>query len=156
MIQVNLQTKKQSTSMDIVDLVEDELTNAYKPTERDAHFYRTLEETVEGQCETLYTVVKPNMYKSQRQEVFNVTKTVNFEKCLKRPQIKYNFYFGTPCPTSHQEYQEDQKFLKSSSISQYQVIKTSKMHIVKNSHTESEYVFTPLNEEANTIVTYVR
>lgn len=49
--------------------------------------------------------------KSYKREVLNVTKSINFEKCKKRPQIKYNFRFSDPCPTCESKYNEDVRSL---------------------------------------------
>lgn len=155
MFQVKIQQPQARSNMDLVDKIEDKYMDLYKPTESDSYFYRTLEKTVEGNCEATYTVTKPPELRSSRAEVLNLTRTINFEKCIDRPQIKYNFNFAETCPTCDSKYTEDQKFLKSSSITSYQVIRSKNVHVTDNAYSESQYVFVPFNEEANMVVTYV-
>lgn len=36
--------------------------------------------------------------------VLNVTKSINFEKCQRRPDIRYNYRFQDWCPSCEQRY----------------------------------------------------
>jgi isochorismate synthase EntC len=152
LLQVNIQ--KQGIMEESFE--EERLTNVHRPTEIDnSKFFRVMEETVEGECETLYTITKqPNM-RSYNRNVMNVTKSINFEKCLKRPQIKYNFRFSDPCPTCESKYNDDQKFLKSSTVAFYNITGTVNKFMIDSARIESEYTFLPFSEESNVIVTYV-
>jgi len=109
LLQVNLQQQRRIDSPE-----ESGLTNARgsrasageesldKPT-----FFRVMEETLEGECETLYNVQQQPQHRSSSQQVLNVTKSINFEKCNKRPQIKYNFRFHAKCPSCDPQYDDD-------------------------------------------------
>jgi hypothetical protein len=151
LLQVNLQKEHQ---MDIME--EDRLTNVYRSESEQPNFFRVMEETLEGECETLYTVTKPtkNMQMYNRNQM-KVVKSINFEKCLKRPQIKYNFRFSDPCPTCESKYNEDQKNLKTSTVAFYNITGTVNKFMIDSARVESEYTFVPMNEESNVIVTYV-
>jgi len=118
-------------------------------------FYRVMEETLEGECETLYTIQQqPERHQASR-SVLNVTKSINFEKCTKRPQIKYNFRFSAKCPSCEPKYEDEEKFLKSSTVVQYNITGDKNTFLIDSARVESQYVFTPFDEEANVIVTYV-
>jgi very-short-patch-repair endonuclease len=119
-------------------------------------FYRTIEKTMEGECETDYSVSsKPWKHGDPSQQVLNVTKSINFEKCTKRPQIKYNWRFNDYCPTCEPKYQDDEKFLKSSTVVRYNITGTSNKFMIESAEAESQYTFVPMNEESNVINTYV-
>lgn len=136
-------------------------------------FYRVMEETLEGECETLYTIQQqPNQQRQQHGQqqqqqqqrerrssnnspVLNVTKSINFEKCNKRPQIKYNFRFATKCESCDPKYENEEKFLKTSTVVQYNITGDKNSFLIDSARTESQYVFTPFDEQSNVIVTYV-
>jgi hypothetical protein len=126
-------------------------------TEEDGpQFYRVMEETLEGECETLYTIQQqPEQRHQTNKQVLNVTKSINFEKCNKRPQIKYNFRFAAKCPSCEPKYDDEEKFLKTSTVVQYNITGDKNNFLIDSARTESQYVFTPFNEQANVIVTYV-
>ncbi|VDL62423.1 unnamed protein product [Nippostrongylus brasiliensis] len=58
----------------------------------DNDYFTTTERTIEGDCEVAYTILKKKDF------VTEVTKSVNFDKCTRRPQTKYNFRYLTECP----------------------------------------------------------
>jgi len=152
LLQVNLQQHRRQDAPE-----ESRLTNTRQRNEEDgqASFYRVMEETLEGECETLYTIQQEPDRHSSNRPVLNVTKSINFEKCKKRPQVKYNFRFTAKCPTCEPKYDDEEKFLKSSTVVQYNITGTKQAFLIESARTESQYVFTPFNEEANVIVTYV-
>jgi hypothetical protein len=158
MLQVNLQQQHQT--VDVLDQVLPNMrdtTSRMRDTTDDVNvFYRVMEETIEGECETLYTITKPTkMSSTYGREVMNVTKSINFEKCKRRPEIKYNFRFSDPCPTCDPKYVESEKFLKASTVSQIGLTGTPSKFLIDNCRVESEYTFVPFNEESNVIMTYV-
>jgi len=53
-------------------------------------FYSVVEKTLEGDCEVAYTIVR-------EQEWTTVTKSINFDKCTSRPDIKYGMRFESDC-----------------------------------------------------------
>jgi len=119
-------------------------------------FYRTIEKTLEGECETDYSVSsKPWKFAETETPVLNVTKSINFEKCVKRPQIKYNWRFADYCPTCEPKYQDDEKFLKSSSVFKFNITGSSSKFLIESAEAEAQYTFVPMSEEANVINTYV-
>jgi len=150
MLQVNIQQQHQT-------LDDVESSRRMQETMDDVNvFYRVMEETIEGECETLYTVTKPTkMSAMYGRNVMNVTKSINFEKCKRRPEIKYNFRFSDPCPTCDPKYVENEKFLKASTVAQIDITGTPAKFLIDNSRVESEYTFVPFNEESNVIMTYV-
>jgi hypothetical protein len=157
LLQVNLQQHRRIETPE-----ESVLTNSAGrrgQTEEDGQpqFYRVMEETLEGECETLYTIQQqPNQqYRQTNKQVLNVTKSINFEKCNKRPQVKYNFRFASKCPTCEPKYEDEEKFLKTSTVVQFNITGDKNNFLIDSARVESQYVFTPFNEDANVIVTYV-
>jgi len=153
MLQVNLQQQRR------IDTAEEtRLTNnpRYSRSEDDkSNFYRVMENTLEGECETLYTIQEQPNGRRSNSPVLNVSKSINFEKCNKRPQIKYNFRFSDACPACESKYNDDEKFLKSSTVAKYNITGDKQAFLIEGARVDSEYVFTPFNEQANVIVTYV-
>ena len=95
MLQVNLQKERRVDHVDKYKSrsVEDELA-------RTSDFYTVIEDSIEGECETAYTIESlPSADQSveEKQTVLNVTKSINFEKCQRRPEIKYNYRFQVDC-----------------------------------------------------------
>jgi hypothetical protein len=151
MLQVNLFQHKAT------DLTEEALVNnrIVKTETPEQDFFRVMEDTVEGECETLYTVTRqPHPYYTAG-PVLNVTKSINFERCNRRPEVKYNFRFADPCPSCETGYNEKQKFLKSSTVAKYNITGTRESFLIESVRFESQYTFVPFNEEANVINTYV-
>uniref|UniRef100_A0A0K0CZE1 Vitellogenin domain-containing protein n=1 Tax=Angiostrongylus cantonensis TaxID=6313 RepID=A0A0K0CZE1_ANGCA len=58
---------------------------------RENDFFNANERTIEGDCEVAYTVLK------KKDDITEVTKSVNFNKCSRRPQAKYNFRYLSEC-----------------------------------------------------------
>jgi len=157
LLQVNLQQHRKIETPE--ESVLTNLAGRRALTEEDGQpiFYRVMEETLEGECETLYTIQQqPNThYRQSNSPVLNVTKSINFENCNKRPQVKYNFRFVSKCPSCESKYEDEEKFLKSSTVVQYNITGDKNNFLIDSARTESQYVFTPFDEEANVIVTYV-
>jgi hypothetical protein len=153
MLQVNLQQQRRLDTAEETRLTNNPRSN--RGEDDKSNFYRVMEETLEGECETVYTIQQQPTSRHSNSPVLNVTKSINFEKCNKRPQIKYNFRFGDNCPTCDSKYTSDEKFLKSSTVAKYNITGDKQAFLIEGARVDSEYVFVPFNEEANAIVTYV-
>lgn len=151
MLQVNLQKTGRTDQSELA-----RLTNRVQRTETpELDFFSVMEPTLEGQCETLYTVTAQPSPRYSSGPVLNVTKSIDFEKCQKRPDIKYNWRFEDPCPTCESKYSEDQKFLKASTIAKYNISGTKDEFCIESAIVESQYNFVPFNREGNMMTTYV-
>jgi hypothetical protein len=118
--------------------------------------YRTMEKTVEGECETIYTVESlPSRRYHTGRPVLNVTKSINFEQCQNRPELKYNWRFHQNCPNCDQKFKEDEKSLKSSTVIKYNITGDRENYLIESVKVESQYLLVPFNEEANVIASYV-
>lgn len=82
-----------------------------EPSKARSEFYATHEKTVEGECETLYTVVANPASPQASRDVLNVTRTIQFENCKTRPEVKYNFRFQDPCDSCEPKFKEDVRML---------------------------------------------
>lgn len=127
-----------------------------------SRYFRALEKTLEGECETIYEIGRrPNWQNSQSAErsstpVLNVTKSIDFETCQKRPQIKYNWRFTEECPTCEGRYEQDEKFLKSSTVIRYNITGNRDQFLIQGAEADSQYVFVPHEEDHSVVTTYVR
>jgi len=125
--------------------------------------FKTIEKTIEGECETLYTIVSSPCRRNYRcrsteQPVLNITKSINFEKCQRRPEIRYNERFEQICPSCEPRYSREERTFRSSTVQRVNAVcETSerKRCLIEQATVESQYNLIVLNEEANMIVTYV-
>jgi len=152
MLQVNL--KEQSST----DNTEMRLTNSINTDAEMPRFYRVMEKTLEGECEVLYEIehLPSRFYYTNPREIMNLTKSVNFERCNRRPEIKYNWrMFDFECPTCDPKYTEESKFLKASTVSKLNVTGDRDEFLIETAKTESQYVVVLFNEDSNVINSYV-
>ena len=83
MLQVNLdKTGSIKDNKEMYDEVSEEL--------KQNDYYSVIEKTLEGDCEVSYTVIREEQWTT-------VTKSINFDKCTGRPDIKYNMRFESEC-----------------------------------------------------------
>jgi hypothetical protein len=145
MLQVNLAQRGRTDTTEEA-LLRNDVT---EPISRENDFFTATEKTLEGECECDYTVIpRPT-------GGLKVTKSINFEKCLRRPEIKYNYRFSTFCPTCDKRYTSDEKMLRSSTVISFDIKGTPEQFLIKKSVCESQYVYIPFNEQANVITSYV-
>ncbi|KAJ1364138.1 hypothetical protein KIN20_024158 [Parelaphostrongylus tenuis] len=58
---------------------------------RENDFFTVNERTIEGDCEVAYMILK------RKDDTTEITKSVDFEKCSRRPEAKYNFRHRSEC-----------------------------------------------------------
>jgi HEAT repeat protein len=148
MLQVNL---KQHGRTDLEE--ENRLHNSVRdPKDYSNDFFTAYEKTLEGECETMYTVT-PWM----EGEAINVSKSINFEKCKRRPQIKYNMRFGEQCDQAcDNEFADDEKTTKSSTVIKYNISGTIDNFAIERVMVHSQYVFAPMADHSNVLITHVK
>lgn len=160
---LNLLQVRMENRRDIVSRKEEMLElelNEPLPTNPTFDFFTVKEETMEGKCNTTYTVTQQPCRCTQQpcyceQQVLNVTKSINFEECESRPEIKYNFRFGEQCPNcGEKKYDDQEKFLESSTVYQYNITGERNGFVIDSARAESQYIFAPYNEQSNLIVSY--
>ncbi|EGT29994.1 hypothetical protein CAEBREN_29057 [Caenorhabditis brenneri] len=78
----------------------DEMSQEEKNQElqKDSLFFNVNEKTMEGDCEVAYTIVQDG-------EKTIYTKSVNFDKCITRPEAAYGLRFGSECKQCEKEGQ---------------------------------------------------
>jgi hypothetical protein len=103
--------------------------------ERNSMTYHTNETTIEGECESLYTIlpeIKCNAVKStqtryleekDKGQCVQVTKSINFDLCRKRPDLRYNHYRGEQVDMASKMEKKEQRALEQSTISQVELKK---------------------------------
>lgn len=149
MLQVNLHKVRR------VDRSQEEFSQELH--KHNNEFFTVIEPTLEGECETSYTVnSKPSRFTSGK-HALNVTKSINFEKCTKRPEYKYNYRFQDMCPTCEPRYSSEEKLLKSSTVLHYKMLcnEGKRRCLIDECRVESQYNMVPFGEEGNVITTYV-
>jgi phage gp36-like protein len=157
MLQVNLKEHQrvETEEASLQNTIQKQTFQEVQPGK--SRYYRVVEKTLEGECETIYEVGRrPSASQEQTAPVLNVTKSIDFETCQKRPQIKYNWRFAMDCPTCDKKYQEDEKFLKSSSVFKYNITGTRDQFLIETVEVESQYVYAPMQESDSVVDSYVK
>uniref|UniRef100_A0A915HKA9 Vitellogenin domain-containing protein n=1 Tax=Romanomermis culicivorax TaxID=13658 RepID=A0A915HKA9_ROMCU len=166
MIQINWQKRNQLSNEDNVAVENQNKKDQFKihfpTTENDpeSDFYRVMEKTLEGTCEVAYSVSQipstPMEKSTIVEKAFRIRKSINFENCQKRPEIRYNYRFDDKCSSGGKRFRIDENILKSSTIVRMDVLKNGDNIVVQNSMLESQYAFMPMMEEQNMVVAYVK
>lgn len=155
LLQVNIGKQRRTDTAEEI-LIQGDLT--HQNENRDNDFFTVMENTIEGECETSYTVTsQPSRFARVDRPVLNVTKSINFEKCQRRPETKYNYRFQDWCPTCEQRYNAEEHVLRSSTVAKYNmtVSDSRESFLIESAIVESHYTYVPFNEEGNVIATYV-
>jgi ribosomal protein L17 len=160
LLQVNLVKKNE------INRVESALRTEIDEIERKRDSFTAMESTLEGECETEYTFEStPCVSTPLRQcrdvetPVLNVTKSINFERCNIRPEIRYNERFSQICPNCEDKFETKEKLLRSSTVGNLNLICKSserKSCLIERSTIVSQYNFVPFTEQDNMITTYVK
>jgi hypothetical protein len=160
LLQVNLVKKN------MITLVEPSRRNQHAHIDRVMNSFTTMEPSVEGECRTEYTFESsPCVSTPLRQcrdvesAVLNVTKSINFEHCNNRPEIRYNERFSQICPSCEGRYESEEKLLRSSTVGNLNLVCKSserKSCLIERSTIESQYNFVGFTEQDNVITTYVK
>ncbi|WKY16214.1 hypothetical protein Q1695_001139 [Nippostrongylus brasiliensis] len=110
----------------------------------DNDYFTVTERTIEGDCEVAYTILKKKDFTTE------VSKSVNFDKCTRRPETMYNFRLLTEC----KECKETDVF---EPVTTYNYV--LEKDVLKNVEVRSVYTLTIQNEpvlktEVRTRLTY--
>jgi hypothetical protein len=148
LFQVNLHQQGQTDNSEDM-----KLTNTIASSQLgEAKFFRVMEKTLEGECETAYTVIDNT---AGTEPTLNVTKAINFERCTKRPQIKYNWRFSNECPTCDPKYDDEESYLKSSTVVKYNITGDRNDFLIESAKAESQYTLVWYGEEGSVVNVYV-
>jgi hypothetical protein len=147
------------------------LTNDFAPQLGRSKVYKVMEKSVEGECETLYSVAKlptepnwvlPSVESSEESTTnsdgiprLNVTKTINFEHCNHRPTVRYNYRNSEFCNSCDPKFQESAKYLKSSSVLKYNLLGNRRNFVVQKATAESQHSVEFYSETSSFITVYI-
>ncbi|CCD63027.1 Vitellogenin-5 [Caenorhabditis elegans] len=125
----------------------DEMNQDQKDMEsdKDSLFFNVHEKTMEGDCEVAYTIV-------QEGEKTIYTKSVNFDKCITRPETAYGLRFGSEC----KECEKEGQFVKPQTVYTYtfknEKLQESEVHSVYTLNVNGQEV---VKSETRAKVTFV-
>ncbi|CAD5212858.1 unnamed protein product [Bursaphelenchus okinawaensis] len=89
--------------------------------EEQTQFFTIPEITVDGECEVSYTILKPTNWENDgEQYAFNVTKSVNFDRCQRNADVLYNH---RPSTSQEQECQDCIRNLELNSLDRIEAAK---------------------------------
>ncbi|VDM39996.1 unnamed protein product [Toxocara canis] len=155
LLQVNLKKNMRTDIHEERNVREDiELLDEHRERREDADFFVAQEPTLEGDCEVYYTINRLPREEKEREELLKVTKSINFEKCSRRIEVRYNHRFGEKCDKCDEE-SEKERVTKTSTVFNYNIIGNRDKFLVKNAEVKSQYVLAPLGEDEATMKTVV-
>uniref|UniRef100_A0A8R1ELF4 Vitellogenin n=1 Tax=Caenorhabditis japonica TaxID=281687 RepID=A0A8R1ELF4_CAEJA len=132
MLQVNILKKEKHEGLEKSDNQE--------PT----FSFTNVERTLEGECEVLYTVEE-----SKKQEEQRWAKSINFDKCTRRPYIHH---VQTPvCKDCKQTLEQDKM---SSTVFNYNITGTPSNFLINSVELRSQHLFAPITEKHQLISAY--
>ncbi|KAF1747626.1 hypothetical protein GCK72_024091 [Caenorhabditis remanei] len=124
---VNLLSLHRSAPVDELNQEEKDME-----TEKDSRFFNVHEKTMEGDCEVAYTIV-------QEGEKTIYTKSVNFDKCITRPETAYGLRSGSEC----KECEKEGQFVRPQTVYTY----TFKNEQLEQSEAHSVYTLNVNGQE---------
>ncbi|GMT35754.1 hypothetical protein PFISCL1PPCAC_27051, partial [Pristionchus fissidentatus] len=145
MLQLNLSKKSRTDKNEMSRLVRDSDEKEWE----EKNFFSTQEMTLEGDCETSYTIVPTG------EERLRVSKSLNFEKCSKRVDIRYNLRFGEECPSCESKFNREESNTQSSTVFEFELNGTPSEYLIREVRLRSQYVFTPFGGEQQMMGTVV-
>ena len=145
MLQVNLAKKSRTDEAEMSRLRSD--SEQFETPDQD--FFTTQEMTLEGDCETAYTVVPAG------DEKLRVSKSVNFDKCTKRVDIRYNYRFGEECPSCEKKFYGEEKNTQSATTLKYELNGDVNSFLIREVELNSHYLFSPMSQEQAHMATFV-
>ncbi|CAJ0917858.1 unnamed protein product, partial [Mesorhabditis belari] len=102
-------------------------------------FFTVTERTLEGECEVAYTIVESEKNREEKE----ITKSLNFEKCPKRIDIRYGPRYSAECSMCEATDARPE----SQTVINYKVRgEDEERFLITEVELKSEYVFTPLLE----------
>uniref|UniRef100_A0A8R1ILT3 Vitellogenin domain-containing protein n=1 Tax=Caenorhabditis japonica TaxID=281687 RepID=A0A8R1ILT3_CAEJA len=132
MLQVNILKKEKHEGV--------EKSDSQEPT----FSFTNVERTLEGECEVLYTVEE-----SKKQEEQRWAKSINFDKCTRRPYIHH---VQTPvCKDCKQTLEQDKM---SSTVFNYNITGTPSNFLINSVELRSQHLFAPITEKHQLISAY--
>ncbi|KAE9553920.1 hypothetical protein FO519_002846 [Halicephalobus sp. NKZ332] len=132
-------------------------------SETTGYAFRVNETTIEGECESFYTVTINNKDTTE----YNVTKSIDFTQCRRRPELRYNYFrytepqFQNPMSLNEEENRKQgQKMMESepgfeiSSMYEYNLEGDRRQFVVKESKVVSRYSQVMMHSESVQVITY--
>ncbi|CAJ0920787.1 unnamed protein product, partial [Mesorhabditis belari] len=110
-------------------------------------FFTVTERTLEGECEVAYTIVESEKNREEKE----ITKSLNFEKCPKRIDIRYGPRYSAECSMCEATDARPE----SQTVINYKVRgEDEERFLITEVELKSEYVFTPFSKDQEMLATY--
>ncbi|CAJ0951204.1 unnamed protein product, partial [Mesorhabditis belari] len=111
-------------------------------------FFTVTERTLEGECEVAYTIVESEKNREEKE----ITKSLNFEKCPKRIDIRYGPRYSAECSMCEATDARPE----SQTVISYKVRgEDEERFLITEVELKSEYVFSPFSKDQEMLATYV-
>ncbi|CDW58129.1 Vitellogenin N and VWD and DUF1943 domain contain ing protein [Trichuris trichiura] len=121
--------------------------------------YRTREKTVEGECDTMYTVSAiddDDDDNSERGSRMLVTKAIDMKSCQRRPEVWWNFQFISPCPRCHQLPRSGERSVESSTTIRYQIRGKRDKFLIERVELSNDHVIAQQNADESAVVVKIK
>ncbi|VDK56203.1 unnamed protein product [Anisakis simplex] len=152
LLQVNLK-KNMRTDIREEQRVRDEIELREEREQRRERvdFFTVQEPTLEGDCEVFYTI---NEVPEEDRETLKVSKSINFDKCRRRIEVRYNHRFGEQCEKCDEE-SEKERLAKTTSVFTYEIVGNRDRFVISRAEVRSQHVIVPLSQEEITMKSVV-
>ncbi|KHN77828.1 Vitellogenin-6 [Toxocara canis] len=150
LLQVNMKKNARTDKREDADRWEE--TEDHEMGHENVDFFTVHERTLEGDCDTTYTFMK-SARGAQKQDIMRITKSINYNKCTKRVDLRYNHRFAHHCAKCQLNYDIENGLMPSTVIS-YEVLGSRDRFLIKNVDIKSNYVLAPLSPKDLVMETY--
>ncbi|KAL5022112.1 hypothetical protein ScPMuIL_001267 [Solemya velum] len=120
-------------------------------TEND--FYRVLEPSIAGICETTYRVFPEEVQTANGEKITRIAKVRNYDNCIGSPALLNTMFSAHMCDECNER---KTKPLQAATEMKYEVIGSETEFLIVNVESESQYIVVPYSKEAEYAATYIR
>jgi len=128
-------------NFDRVNEVRFQKSNYLKP-QNGNNFYRVMEDSIGGECETVYEIYKDDYYYNQNfdySQTFNVSKHRLYDRCSNRPYFLHSSFKGY----KYESEQQKSNPLKTFNSIRYEIYGTKTQYTINHINSLNTYTFTP-------------
>ncbi|KFD53841.1 hypothetical protein M513_05347 [Trichuris suis] len=118
--------------------------------------YRTREKTVEGECDTMYTVSAIDDNDSEQGSRMLVTKAIDMDSCRRRPEVWRNFQFISSCPRCQRLPGSGERSIESSTTIRYQIRGKRDKFLIERAELCNDHVIAQQNADESAVVVKIR
>ncbi|CAD5232611.1 unnamed protein product [Bursaphelenchus xylophilus] len=156
-VDLTFSQKDKTFSENIKRSVVNSLQLSLSQQEEQTQHFKVNETSIEGSCETLYTILPEDRCRSNKNQksCVRIVKTINFENCDHSTELRYNFFRGEQLQDGLQEKESNQTGIQRSTNIEIELKRESEeVFVVSYAKSVAEYSV-PLSLTKNQYLTAV-